>query len=101
MLFLSPTVRDLGLAASLFIEISMTTFETKTGTAVACLKEAVISFRASERTAESCRSVHTVSLSNFNPPGCGIIDGTEGPKQVTVAVPMHRVHQVHAQAEFR
>ena len=35
MLLLSPTVRGLGL-----IKISMTTFETKTGTAVACLEEA-------------------------------------------------------------
>ena len=42
MLFLSPTVKDLGLVVSLFIEFSMTTFETKTETAVACLKEAVI-----------------------------------------------------------
>jgi hypothetical protein len=52
MLFLSLMVRDLVPAASLFIEFSMTAFETKTGTAVACLKEAVIGLRASERTAE-------------------------------------------------
>jgi len=47
-----PTVRDLGLATSIFIEFSMTTFETKTGACCRVLERGRDRFKGSEGTAE-------------------------------------------------